>query len=433
MGIERGQVIGIVEATAPETTIALLGALTLGVKVADLGDGCDSEELLELMARAQCSAVVCGAREQADILAAAVRQQCGERRLIGWGAASSVGGVLPFSQVCLKGAELLEWEPMRASRMIALVEDGDDAIILPRSRRRSQSISPTQLLVEKCDRYGVHLTHANVFAAAESFRKVLSIGQNDKIFRLGEGMGLVELGLVGITALLSGAAILFDTGELSRQQRIEAMHPTVLLADADELDALYRDMDRELLVGAAWRRWLANWARRVGNEAARRRVSGFENGVLLNCSLFIADQAVLAEYRRMLGGMVRRLVSRGGRTRRSTRWFFEAIGLSPLGIVGVPESLGIGLLESPEDPRPGSFGKAMPNVGVCVDDAGRVLISGPFIARDAFEREPSGWMSLGISAEIDVDGTVWPERALGALDAPSLAVLPIAEHLDPVK
>jgi long-chain acyl-CoA synthetase len=244
---------------------------------------------------------------------------------------------------------------------------------------------------------------------------------------------LVELGLVGITALLSGAAILFDTGELSRQQRIEAMHPTVLLADADELDALYRDMDRELLVGAAWRRWLANWARRVGNEAARRRVSGFENGVLLNCSLFIADQAVLAEYRRMLGGMVRRLVSRGGRTRRSTRWFFEAIGLSPLGIVGVPESLGIGLLESPEDPRPGSFGKAMPNVGVCVDDAGRVLISGPFIARDAFEREPSGWMSLGISAEIDVDGTVWPERALGALDAPSLAVLPIAEHLDPVK
>ncbi|MGC4065485.1 MAG: AMP-binding protein [Polyangiaceae bacterium] len=141
MGIERGQVIGIVEATAPETTIALLGALTLGVKVADLGDGNDPEESIELMARAQCSAVVCGAREQADGLAAAVRKQCGERRLIGWGAASSVAGVLPFSQVCLKGAELLEWEPMRASRMVALVDDSDDALVLPRARRRSQSIS----------------------------------------------------------------------------------------------------------------------------------------------------------------------------------------------------------------------------------------------------------------------------------------------------
>jgi long-subunit acyl-CoA synthetase (AMP-forming) len=433
MGIERGQVLGIVEATAPETTIALLGALTLGVKVADLGDGIDTEETIELIARSQCNAVVCGAREHADALASAVRQQCGERRLIGWGAASSVGGVLPFSQVCLKGAELLEWEPMRASRMMAQVDESDVAIVLPRIRRRSQSISPAQLLVDKCERYGVHLTHGNVFAAAESFRKALAIGQNDRIFRLGEGSGLVELGLVGVTALLSGAAILFDTGELSRQQRVLAMHPTVLLADPDELDALYRDLDRELLVGPAWRRWLASWARRVGNEAARRRVSGFENGVLLNCSVFIADQAVLSEYRRMLGGAVRRLVSRGGGTRRTTRWFFEAIGLSPLGILGVPESVGIGLLESPEDPRPGSYGKAMPNVGVCVEDSGRVLISGPFVALDAFEREASGWLSLGISAEIDADGTVWPERALGALDAPSLAVLPIAEHLDPLK
>ena len=162
-------------------------------------------------------------------------------------------------------------------------------------------------------------------------------------------------------------------------------------------------------------------------------MSGFENGLVLSCSFFVADQLVLSEYRRLLGGSVRRLVSRGAGTRRSTRWFFEAIGLSPLGLVGLPESCGVGLLEPPDDPRPGSYGRAMPGVGVCVEESGAVKICGPFIAENAIEREHSGWLSLGVSGEIDAEGTVWPERALGALDASSLAVLPIAEHWEPKK
>jgi long-chain acyl-CoA synthetase len=434
MGLERGEVVGLIAPGAPESVIALLGCLLVGLPVADLGDGCDEEEVIELIVRAQCSAVICGAREQAESHLAHVREACGERRLVGWGAASSVSGVLPFGQVCLKGAELLEREPMRCSQLTAEPTSSDVALILPVRRRRSQSVPPPdRMLNEPRERYGVQLTHDNCSAAAESFCQSLAIGHSDSILRLGVGIGLVELVLLALSAVMTGAKLIFDAGEPSRQERALAGHPTIILADGDELDALYRDIDRSLLVGSVWRRWLSSWARRVGNEAARRRVSGFENGVLLSSELFIADQFVLSEYRRLLGGAVRRVLSRHANTRRSTRWFFEAIGLSPLGLVGLPESCGVGLLESPADPRPGSYGKAMPAVSVRVDESGRVLIRGPSVAENAVDRQPSGWLPLGISGEIDDDGTVWPERAFGALDASSLAVLPIAELMEPQK
>jgi long-chain acyl-CoA synthetase len=434
LGIERGQVVGVVGAWAPETAIAMLGCLLVGVTVADLGDGIDNDETVELLHRSRCSAVICSEREQAEGLVSSVRETCGERRLIGWGAASSVNGVLPYGQICLKGAELLEREPMRAHQLIADPAYGDTALLLPQCRRRSQTISPPdELLPDHKERFGVRLTVENCVSAAQSYLKALAISDEDRILWFGQGSGVVELCLLSLTAVLSGASLVFDVGDLSRQQRAEVSHPTVIVADADELDAIYRDIDRELLVGSAWRRWLSHWARRVGNEAARRRVSGFENGLVLGCSFFIADQFVLSEYRRMLGGAVRRIVSRGARTRRATRWFFEAIGLSPLGLVGLPASMGIGLLEPPEDPRPGSYGRAMPGVSVCMDEAGQVKIRGAIVSENAVEREPSGWLPLGVSGEIDPDGTVWPERAYGSLDASSLAVLPIAEHWEPEK
>ena len=66
LGLERGQVVGVVAVGAPETVIALLGCLLIGVSVADLGDGNDSDEVFDLLQRSGCSAVICGSREQAE-------------------------------------------------------------------------------------------------------------------------------------------------------------------------------------------------------------------------------------------------------------------------------------------------------------------------------------------------------------------------------
>ena len=161
-----------------------------------------------------------------------VRQTCGERRLIGWGAASSVSAVLPFGQVCLKGAELLEREPMRANRVIAQAAYGDVALLLPQRRRRSQTLPPPgHILVEERERFGVRLTCENCVVAAQSFLRALTISEGDRLMWLGVGSGLVDLCLVSLSAVISGASLIFDAGDLSRQQRAEATHPTVLLAD----------------------------------------------------------------------------------------------------------------------------------------------------------------------------------------------------------
>jgi long-chain acyl-CoA synthetase len=151
----------------------------------------------------------------------------------------------------------------------------------------------------------------------------------------------------------------------------------------------------------------------------------------LAVSHLIADRLVLSEQRRLLGGQVRRMIVHAAAgMRRETRWFFEAMGLSPLGFVGVPESSGIGLLELPDDPRPGSYGRGMPGVDVWVDADGRLRIRGANIDRGSIGVDERGWLDLELAGEIDDEGTIWPERALGALDASSLAVLPIADQTE---
>jgi hypothetical protein len=89
---------------------------------------------------------------------------------------------MPFGQVCLKGAEVLEREPMRANSLFAEPESTDAALLLPRRRRRSETIPPPeQILLDKRERFGVILTQENAIAAAESFRKGLAIDGSDRL------------------------------------------------------------------------------------------------------------------------------------------------------------------------------------------------------------------------------------------------------------
>jgi long-chain acyl-CoA synthetase len=418
LGVQRGEAVGILAPSGPESEIVILGALLVGACVADLGDGTDSQLSVEILRRAKCRIAICGEREHAEALVVAVRQQCGERGLVGWGAASCVNGVVPFGQVCLKGSELAEREPVRVAEVIARVELNDWALVLPDSRRDGSFRQ-------------VHLSHDNCIVAAESLRKSIGIMATDRIAPLGRSRGLVELVLLTLLSALTGASMVHDAGEHSPLVLSQTARITVGIADGDILDVLHRELERELLIGAAWRRRVGHWAHRVGNEAARRRISGTDLGPFLALSHLIADRLVLSEQRRLLGGHLRRIVVYADGMRRSTRWFFESIGISPLGFLGIAESGGIGLLELPDEPRPGSYGRGMPGVDIWVNAEGKIRIRGANVSPAALGVDDRGWLDLGITGEIDEEGTIWPERDLGSLDAPSLAMLPIADQAEP--
>jgi long-chain acyl-CoA synthetase len=418
LGVERGDAVGILAPSGPEALIVVLGAMLVGACVVDLGDGVDLELSVETIRRTQCRISICGERSHAEVLVPLVRQQQGERALVGWGAASSVNGALPFGQVCLKGSELADREPVQVAASIASVRNEDLALLLPDGRRDGSH----------CE---VRLTHDNCLVAAESLRKSVGVSATDRMVPLGKSRDLLGFGVLALLGCLTGASLICDVGELTPLALSQAAQPSIIVADGDVLDGLQREIEAELLVGAAWRRNASSWAQRVGNEAARRRISGTELRPFLAISHLIADRLVLSEQRRLLGGHVRRLIVNAAGMRRQTRWFFESMGLSPLGITGVAETSGIGLLELPDDPRPGSYGRGMPGVDVWVDAEGHIRIRGANVSRFSPNLDERGWLDLGIVGEIDDEGTVWPERALGSLDAPSLAMLTVAERMEP--
>jgi long-chain acyl-CoA synthetase len=421
LGVGRGDPVAVVGPVGAEGSVALIASVLLGAKIRLVPD----EECLPSPATGErCPLVMTGSRAVVGGLEAAGHGTSASRRIIGWGGASSVAGVLPLGQLCMKGADVLEREGRSIHHLPESVRSDDVLLMVPRSESTTGQHDP------------LSLTQRNCLCATQSLIRALGIQSTDRLISLLPADGYLERSLIGWSALLTGASeVQIDPPTAGWLEVLGTSAPTVLFTTGDTLDALMRDVERQLLVGSAWQRRASAWAVRVGIEAARRRLSDSPMGAIIAAGGWLADVAVLAQVRRLLGGALRTIVVWPGTMQRATRWFFEAARLSPLGLFGRPESSGIGLMEPIRAPRPGSYGWPMPYTETRIDDQGMLYTRGPHVVaaskrdRDAGTNGEAPWLPLGLSGDRDDEGYFWPERAFGALDAPSLAVLPIASSI----
>ena len=134
--------------------------------------------------------------------------------------------------------------------------------------------------------------------------------------------------------------------------------------------------------------------------------------LLLKLRHALADRLVLSKIRARLGGRMRLIVSGGAALNPDVNAWYEAIGIPVREVWGLTETCGPATLVLPHEWRPGTVGRAIPEVDLRLDHDGEVLVRGPNVFQGYF-RDPDataaamtddGYFRTGDIGVLDADG-----------------------------
>ena len=124
------------------------------------------------------------------------------------------------------------------------------------------------------------------------------------------------------------------------------------------------------------------------------------------------DQALYSKVRELFGGKVGQAVSGAAPISKEILEFFYACGVPVLEGWGMTETTGVGCVNTLDQLRFGTVGRALPGVEIRIADDGEVLIKGPNVFRE-YWRNPDatretftddGWLMTGDLGSLDDDG-----------------------------
>jgi long-chain acyl-CoA synthetase len=127
-----------------------------------------------------------------------------------------------------------------------------------------------------------------------------------------------------------------------------------------------------------------------------------------------ADEALYRNVRGLFGGEVKHAVSGAAPISAEILEFFYACGVPVLEGWGMTETTGVGCVNTLDQLRFGTVGRALPGVEVKLADDGEILTRGPNVFRE-YWRDPEatretftadGWLRTGDLGSIDEDGFV---------------------------
>lgn len=152
--------------------------------------------------------------------------------------------------------------------------------------------------------------------------------------------------------------------------------------------------------------------------AYSRALDGKGPSLALKARYAVFDRTVFPKVRAAFGPNIRWAVSGGAPLGERMAHFFRGIGIPVLEGYGLTETAGAVTVNTPEDHRIGTVGRAIPGVEVRVAADGELHVRGPQIFRGYWNDpeathaclDDAGWLATGDLAEIDGDGFV---RILG--------------------
>jgi long-chain acyl-CoA synthetase len=127
-----------------------------------------------------------------------------------------------------------------------------------------------------------------------------------------------------------------------------------------------------------------------------------------------AEEALYKNVRALFGGRIRQAVTGAAPIAQEILEFFYACGVPVLEGYGMTETSTVATVNTVEDFRFGSVGRALPGVELKIADDGEVLIKGPNIFRGYYKNEEAtnealdhGWLHTGDLGRIDEDGYLY--------------------------
>jgi len=357
LGIRPGDRVALLGETRPEWTLADAAILLAGATVVPIYHTSAPVEIWHVLAHSGAKAVIVENAAQLTKVQS-IRGECPDLDHVA--AIEAVEGAPSIAELAERGAaddDALTADIQRA------VAPGDVATIV----YTSGTTGPPK---------GCILTHANVLATMDAYERQLDLSGDVVIFlflplahALARVTQLVALDVGGTLAFWSGdsARLIEDLAE-TRPTHVPAV-PRVF--EKVHTRALARSEDGNRATKA-----LFGWAVGAGRTFREAERTG---GVspLVRAQHALADRLVLSKVRGLFGDRIQLALTGAAPIAQEVLEFFDACGVLVLEGYGMTETCAAATLNTVEELRFGTVGRALPGTGVRIDEDGEILLRGP--------------------------------------------------------
>jgi long-chain acyl-CoA synthetase len=390
LGLRPGDRVALISENRPEWALADWACLTGRFADVPIYPSLPAEQVVHPINDSGAVAVfVSGETHGAKI--AAVRSQCPAlRHVITFGESLCSGADLTLAEVEARGAAAASPERTAQWRADALTVRPEDLATLIYT-------SGTTGLPK-----GVMLSHDNIFSNVQATVQRIPF-QRDEV-------ALSFLPLCHIFERMGdycywaiGAAIHYVDSFDSVPIALQEARPTFAMSVPRLYEKMYARAFENALASGAVKKRIFFWARAVAERWADVRLAGHTPRGPLAWQYALAQKLVFSKIKTRTGGRMRYFVSGGAPLSPEINKFFYAAGLTILEGYGLTETSPVIGVNTPEEFRIGTIGRAVPGVEVRIADDGEILTRGPHVMQGYWNRpdataeaiDPDGWFHTG--------------------------------------
>ena len=260
---------------------------------------------------------------------------------------------------------------------------------------------------------GVELTHSNwtYEGAAMDALGIISI---DEVHFLWLPLAH-SFGKVLISAQLQVGFVTAVDGRVPEIiNNLPVVQPTIMAGVPRIFEKIYAGVNAQFEGGGAKAK-IADWAFRIGKQAAAKRNAGEPVAGALGMQANLAEKLVFSKIKARMGGRIRFFISGSAALNRDIAEWFDAAGLPILEGYGLTETSAATCVVRPTAIAYGTVGAPLPGTEAKIAGDGEILIKGPGVMRGYRNRPDAndevfapgdGWFATGDIGIIDDHGRV---------------------------
>ncbi|MGZ8648937.1 MAG: AMP-dependent synthetase/ligase [Solirubrobacteraceae bacterium] len=394
LGIEPADRVAILSDTRPEWTLADAGTLCAAATVVPVYPTNSPEECEYVLSHSGSRAVFCEDATQVAKIDE-IRHRCPalEHVVLLTGEAD---GAMSLAELRAAGQGVPD---DTVDKRLAGVRPGDLATLV----YTSGTTGPPK---------GCMLTHANWTAAVDMY--VDRLGLAGGTFFLFLPLAHVMARITQMFTLDIGATLVFWQGDpAALLDDLREANPTHFAAVPRLFEKIHTAASVGIAQQSAVKRGVFNWALRTGRKVRAREDAGERVGWLLQRRHALADRLVLSKIRALFGDRLDFAISAAAPIAADVLSFFNAAGVRVIEAYGMTESTAAGAINTVDEWRVGTVGRALPPGELQLAEDGEILMSGPHVFQGYFkdpeataETVADGWIRTGDLGSRDEDGFV---------------------------
>jgi long-chain acyl-CoA synthetase len=391
LGIEPGDRVAIMSDTRAEWTIADFGALCAAAVVVPVYHTASAEEAQHVLSDSGARLVFCDNEDNLSKVREVWDDTELEHAVLFDGEAD---GAMTLDELRGKGEDVDEDEVQRRLDDVS----GEDLFTIIYT-------SGTTGAPKGCE-----LTHTNYRSDIDALEELVELGEDVTLFVF---LPLAHA-LTRIAQMLTidvGGTLAFWQGDKDKLvDDLREIKPTHFPAVPRIFEKIYAEAKGR--AEGAVKGKLLEKAIDAGLKVRELERSGEEPGPILKAEYELADQQILSNVRELFGGRVELALTGAAPVAKEMLEFFYACGVLVLEGYGATETSAVVTVNTEDNFRFGTVGRALPRTEVKIADEGEVWVKGPQVFRGYRNREEDtresldddGWFHTGDLGELDDDG-----------------------------